>query len=250
MIDTVLGYARGYNADQIRPFLRSLLGTGFAGMILMVADGGAAEESRRLGARVYPTGMRRLKVHSDRFLRWEEVLRHTCCEGVLLADTRDVVFQKDPSAHLPSEGLHAFLEDESMTLGTCPYNSAWIRQGYGEEKLKELEDHPISCVGTSCGDWVSVLRYLEMMVEEVKRIQPRTSLPQDQAAHNFIIRQRLQARIWANEEGEVYTVGYCPREGVRVVDDQIVNQAGKVPTIVHQWDRHQNLTELVTRRWS
>jgi len=250
MIDTVLGYARGYDAHQVRPFLLSLQSTGFAGTVLMIADGGAAEESRRLGAVVHPTGPLRLKVHSDRLLRWEEVLAETPCDGVLMADTRDVIFQKDPSAHLPHEGFHAFLEDASMTLGSCPYNSSWIREGYGEEGLMELGDYPISCVGTSCGDYESVLRYLRVMVGEVKRIQPKTRLPQDQAAHNAVIRRQVLPHIWANEKGEVYTVGYCPRGSVQIVEDQIVNRAGRVPTVVHQWDRHPNLKELVERKWS
>jgi len=249
MIDTVLGYARGYDAPQVRPFLQSLLDTGFAGTILMIADGGAAEESRRLGAVVHPTGPLRLKVHSDRLLRWEEVLAETPCEGVLMADTRDVIFQKDPST-LPSEGFHAFLEDASMTLDTCPYNSSWIRAGYGEEGLKELGDHSISCVGTSCGDWTSVLQYLRVMVGEVKPIQPKTHLPQDQAAHNAVIRWNVKTRIWGNEEGEVYTVGYCPRGSVQIEGGQIVNRVGHPPVVIHQWDRHPNLKELVEGNWS
>lgn len=250
MIDTVVGYARGYDAHHVRPFLQSLLDTGFVGAILMIADGGAAEESRRLGATVHPVGKLRLKVHSDRILRWEDVVRETPSDGVLLVDTRDVIFQKDPSIHLPSDGFHAYLEDASKTIGTCPYNSLWIKLGYGEGGLKELGDFPISCVGTSCGNRASVLQYLRVMAEEVKRIQPKTTHPQDQAAHNAMIRRAVKARIWSNEEGEIYTVGYCPRGSVQTKVGLIVNRAGKVPTVVHQWDRHANLNELVTERWS
>lgn len=249
MIDLVAGYARGYDAAQVRPFLRSLRETGYKGAILMIADGGAAEEAARWGADVRPVGALRIKVHSDRILRWEEELAGIPCQGVLLADTRDVFFQEDPSATLPSEGLHAFLEDDRMTLESCPYNSSWIRQGYGEDMLGELGSQPISCVGTTCGDRDSILQYLRVMREEVERIQPKTRLPQDQAAHNIVIRRKMKARLWPNEEGEVYTVGYCLRGSVHVECGEIVNVARVVPTVIHQWDRHLNLKALVENRW-
>jgi len=43
MIDLVAGYARGYNAEQIRPFLKSLRETGYDGDVLLFADGTAAK---------------------------------------------------------------------------------------------------------------------------------------------------------------------------------------------------------------
>jgi len=52
---------------------------------------------------------------------------------------------------------------------------------------------------------------------------------------------------WHNEVGEVYTVGYLPQESVRVKGDTILNASGWVPAVIHQWDRHQNLSALVER---
>ena len=100
-----------------------------------------------------------------------------------------MIFQKNPADYLPSEGLNVYEEDQSMSLGTCPYNSLWVELGYGKEMLKELKDNFISCVGTTCGDRSSVLFYLGRLVEEIKQIQPRTSRPQDQGAHNYLIRK-------------------------------------------------------------
>jgi hypothetical protein len=246
MIDLVAGYARGYNADQIRPFLKSLRRSGYEGKILLFVNGGAAEEAKNWNVEMRPILKPQIKVHSARFLCLEEEIKKISCQGILLADTRDIIFQKNPSEFLPSTGLNVYEEDNSMSIGTCPYNSLWIKLGYGKEILKQMESFPISCVGTSCGDRDSILNYLKHLNNEILKIQPRTTHPQDQAAHNFLIRRGgLESRIWNNEEGEVYTVGYVSRETIRIKSNKIVNQSENIPTIIHQWDRHRNLTNLV-----
>ena len=246
MIDLVAGYAKGYNAKQIRPFLMSLRQTGYEGDILLFADKGAAAEGARWGADVRPVPALSIKVHSDRFIRLEDAIRKLhFSTGVLLADTRDIIFQKNPAEHLPSEGLNVYEEDKCMTLESCPYNSKWLRLGYGEGILDRLSPFPISCVGTVCGDIASIRTYLGKLRAEVENIQPKTHHPQDQAAHNYLIRMHVGAKIWPNEGAEVYTVGYIPRGTVQVKEGGILNASGHVPAVVHQWDRHQNLKALV-----
>lgn len=244
MIDLVAGYAAGYSRVEVRPFLKSLRDSGYKGAILLFANGGAAVEACQWEVDVRPVPKSKIEVHSARFICLEEIIRETRCEGILLTDTRDLIFQKDPST-LPSQGLHAFEEDGSMTLGSCPYNSMWLQLGYGAEALAEMAHFSISCVGTVCGDYQSIAHYLESLCTEIKRIQPRTRKPQDQAAHNYLVRKVLSNRMWGNEEGEVYTVGYLPRGSVKVVDGKIVNEDGHVPTVIHQWDRHANLKDFV-----
>lgn len=245
MIDVVAGYAYGYDEKQIRPFLKSLRGSGYAGRIVLFANGGAVKEAQKWDVQILPCPPVWVKPHSARFICLKDLLSTLHCEGVLLADTRDVIFQADVSLDLPSEGLHVFEEADCMTIGTCPYNSDWIRLGYGNEVLQALSDFPISCVGTVCGDYVSVMTYLELLVKEIKQLQPRTQKPQDQAAHNYLVRNTLKPTIWHNEVGEVYTVGYLPRESVRVKGDMIMSASGWVPAVIHQWDRHQNLSALI-----
>ena len=246
MIDLVAGYARGYSAEDLRPFLKSLRGTGYDGGILLFVDGGAVREAQKWGATVRPVPPLRMKVHSDRFLCLEEALRGVKCNGVLLTDTRDVYFQTNPAIALPAEGLNVFEEDASMTIGTCPYNSLWIQLGYGDEALRKMSKEAISCVGTVCGDYGSVTYYLRLLRQEVERIQPRTQKPQDQGAHNYLINDVLDATCWKNEDAEVYTVGYIKPFGrVRVVDGKVVNSRGRAPAVIHQWDRHPNLKQLI-----
>jgi len=256
MIDLVAGYARGYNADQIRPFLKSLRQSGYEGKILLFANGEAALEAKNWDVDLRLCPKPKMKVHSARFVCLEEALKNISCEGIFLADTRDVIFQKNPAEHLPSKGLHAYEEDQSMSIGTCPYNSLWVKLAYGENVLEELKTYFISCVGTTCGDYNAMLFYLKKLVQEIKQIQPKTTHPQDQGIHNYLIRKNLaeiaiasHLKIWHNEEGEIYTVGYIQRGTVKIENDMIVNQSGEIPTVIHQWDRHKNLVKLVEGKY-
>lgn len=249
MIDLVAGYARGYTAEQIRPFLKSLRESGYSEHILLFANGGAAEEAKNWDVDLRPCPKPKMKIHSARFIVLEEALKDISCEGIFLADTRDIIFQKNLSKYLPSEGLNVYEEDQCMSLGTCPYNSLWIKLGYGKEVLENMSKAFISCVGTISGDLDSMLFYLNKLVQEIKRIQPKTNHPQDQGAHNYLICNEIESRVWHNEEGEVYTVGYIEREQVKIKNRMIVNQSGKIPTVIHQWDRHKNLTKLTKEKY-
>lgn len=245
MIDVVVGYAKGYNAEQIRPFLKSLRESGYDKKILLFVNGEAAKEAEKWDVDIRPVPPLKVKVHSDRFICLLDALTKEKCQGILMADTRDIIFQKNPSEYLPSKRLNVYEEDQSMSIGTCPYNSLWIKLAYGEEVLKEMKDEFISCVGTVCGGYASITYYLKNMVSHIEKIQPKTNKPQDQAIHNYLIRKSLDCRVWHNEEGEVYTVGYIQRGQVKIKDNKVINQSGDIPTVIHQWDRHRNIKNLV-----
>jgi len=245
MIDCVLGAAIGYTAEQIRPFLKSLRMTGYHGRIVLFVNKGAAKEAEKWGVEVLACPKVTTLPHAERFLWMWDMIRDIGSSGILCVDTRDVVFQKNPN-ELPAEGFHAFLEDDSMTIGTCPYNSLWVRLGYGEVGLGRLKNFPISCVGSFCGDRTAVALHMHRLTKELRRLQPRTKEPQDQSCHNYILREaEFEGTIHNNENNDIYTVGYIPRETVVIDGSWIINKAGEVPIVIHQWDRHNNLSALV-----
>ena len=128
MIETVLGAAIGYTREQVRPFLKSLRMTGYTGRIVWFADKGGADEARDWGAEVLPCPKVKTKPHAERFYWMLEEMSKRDLGPTLCLDTRDVFFQTNP-AHLPDTGLHVFEEDECMTIGSCPYNSLWVKIG-------------------------------------------------------------------------------------------------------------------------
>jgi len=252
MIDCILGAAVGYTAEQIRPFLKSLSLSGYTGTCLVFCDGETAEEVFRWGFDPLQPGPSVTKhPHSNRFF-WIRDNIPADCEGALCLDTRDTVFQMNPES-LPTEGLQVFEEAEFMSIGSCPYNSKWIKVGYGDAVLQQIQSAAILCVGSFCGEREAVQQYLGLLCDEIQLLQPRTNEYQDQAAHNYLCWAAPHGPpnwdSWRNEESPIYTVGYLQRGTVQIAHGNIVNRSGQVPAIIHQWDRHDNLKGLVHDRY-
>lgn len=151
-------------------------------------------------------------------------------EKIILTDVRDVFFQYDPFLYPYPRGLSVFLEDKSKSLATCPFNSAWIHDLWGQKVLDEIGHHPISCAGVTVGDYAGMMLYLKQM----SRVLSATTANLDQGCHNGIIRMGWldTVNIFDNEHGPVLTMGYmdAPRT---------INVDGSRPAIIHQYDRFQ-----------
>lgn len=186
-----------------------------------------------------------------RVFRWLEILQglQTGCR-VLLADGRDQFFQSDLFDALPDGGLHAFAEHAEVRMGGCPYNDGWMRGLCGDATAELYAPMPVLCVGTVLGGRDEVMGLLEAMAEMIDGKAWFGGMEQAAFQH-AVWSGKVKAEIHANEAGPVYTVGYIPRETVRVteVSRLVVNATGKVPAAVHQWDRHANLRALVAERW-
>jgi len=245
MIDCIIGAAVKYSPEQVRPFVKSLFQANYTGRCLLFVDReDTAQEVERWGwEAAEPGGCPFPQPHSNRFFWIKDAMPD--CQGVLCLDVRDTIFQLNPES-LPSLYLNVFAEADTMTIGSCPYNSKWIRVGYGEDMLRRIQGMSILCVGSFCGAAGVVAEYLDRLCREIEKIQGKTTEFQDQAAHNYLIQGgEAVATCWRNERSPVYTVGYLPRGSVQTEGEYIVNQAGEVPAVVHQWDRHDNLKDLV-----
>jgi hypothetical protein len=171
---------------------------------------------------------------------------------VLLTDLRDVIFQRNPFDSDLGDGLCCFLEDKSMTLAACPYNSAWLLAAFGPNILTELGNNPISCAGVTIGDSQSIAKYLTTMVKILISLGAKALIPGvDQAVHNYIVHKKQveNLRLFENHSGPVLTMGYIPSN--RIVfnsDGLVINDDGSVVHILHQYDRHPHIISHLMNR--
>lgn len=63
--------------------------------------------------------------------------------------------------------VHAFEEDQSMTIGKCGVNSNWIRGCFGSAELGKVANRPISCSGFLVGRREGVIAYVNEMARSV-----------------------------------------------------------------------------------
>lgn len=166
-------------------------------------------------------------------------------DRVLLSDTRDVFFQRDPFAMPLEPGISCFLEAPHMRIRDCPFNSSWIRLGYGEAMFDQLAGRPISCSGVSIGDTAAVLGYLNLMVDEIVELR-RQAGGIDQGVHNYLLHTgRLPAaHLVPNGEGPVLTIGYMGE----IADADLVGPDGLPLPVLHQYDRRPALSAALLAR--
>lgn len=260
--DLVLGAAYGYDIAAVRPCVESLrsLGSWNCEIALFIDPTARKLQSylQRSDIAVRPLefpgymerniSLVRLLSYCDFLLdRWDSGARY---RYVLLTDVRDVIFQDEPFRD-GCDDLEFHLEHSPPVIGTCPYNSAWIKAAFGTAVLAEMHDHPISCSGTVSGRWHGIVSYLASVVDLALNlpadVQKTTGI--DQGIHNFLLHRKVpSARVMSNF-ARVATIGYVPPEELRLnAHGQVIGPDGAACPIVHQWDRHPGLDDHIRQQ--
>ena len=251
----VLGYATGYEAADIAPFVRSLRAA-FDGTVALVVDDRpdvAALLAQHDVIAVAPDSVEGWAPHPvmqrfaafDRLLRgWKDV------DGVLITDVRDVIFQADPFSPQP-EGLLTFQEYEVGVLADHAFNMKYIRALAGEGLAAAVAQKPCICVGTVMGPRVDVLRLCRaiLMLATTPRSSIGGAFGADQAACNLAIHLGMIAAQVLPNYGRVATLGLTDGAALTFKDGKVVNPDGTVSAIVHQHDRHPHLFDAVHAFW-
>jgi GT2 family glycosyltransferase len=260
----VIGLAANYRRAQVEPFLCSLRRSGYTGDIVLFVTGldedmNALFRQYRVTAAEWKDVPPPFDMMLGRFFRYYNFLAGLDAAGqsydfVLISDIRDVFFQRDPFLPEPRAELLVFLEDKSKTLGTCPYNSAWIREVAGEAALARLANQRISCAGTTLGSWSGILEYLIGMQLAALEYSLSGDLVQgvDQGMHNVLVHGNLLRDCRTVENGErVLTLHYVPQEALKVnSQNEVIGSDGQPAAVVHQYDRHPQLCQLVEQMYA
>lgn len=271
--------AVGMNPEQFAPFFISLEKTGYRGDIcLCVADLAPAAldflRARRVNlvpfrkaylkhkwSRLAPVCKPFMKPHQQRQFDEQILLtylhlhcaRHVYyreylaeCGGmydqIMLADVRDILFQRDPFDFEMFDGLHVFKESVQCPIGKCYSNSTWLREGFGAGVLKQLADKPIYCAGTIFGPPAVMKNYCEQVLQIFAERRPNLTI--DQATHNFIMHTRPPKmwRAFDNDTGPVLTMAKLKPDQFHFNEQGLMtNSTGRVFNTLHQYDRHLDL---------
>jgi hypothetical protein len=169
---------------------------------------------------------------------------------VLLSDVRDVIFQSDPFRYAASQGLYFFM-DPSVCLGDEPLNVRWIKNLFGEEYCQIHGGERIFCSGTTLGDSLSMVAYLQKMCLTLIQVLPRAvgQIGDDQAVHNFLLWEGHIPNpvVCENGENAVMTLKNAAAESF-VLDEygKLLNFDGSPAPVLHQYDFHPILKPTKT----
>jgi hypothetical protein len=196
---------------------------------------------------------RLLKINYLRHIVIRNLLRswHLQNANILLCDSRDLVFQGNPFA---GEWPPLWTCEEDKYIGECKLNSSWFKRVGGEAALLQAQHHRIACAGVIGGQVDRISTYLERSSKIVERISPIITLTDgDQGIHNNLV--RLQAdlgfTVLPNGCHLAANLGYTKPTDLRIENNLVrLRELSVVPAILHQYDRHPKLVELVQSRWA
>jgi hypothetical protein len=130
----VLGAAIGFDVEQVRVFVESLRASGYGGDVMMLIRWPGLRVGRYLKSRgvdvirVFQTRSFSRSVHAKRYAIYLDYLKARTghYDQVMMADVRDVVFQRNPFAGIESPKCHFYLE-APRTIGEDATNLRWVR---------------------------------------------------------------------------------------------------------------------------
>lgn len=253
--DLILGYATGYDAADVAPFVRSLRAV-FDGPVILVVDQDPALlaflAENHIEA-MAPAAVEGWSPHPvvARFAAFDRLMsKRPQVRNVLLTDVRDVVFQAAPFEPQP-RGLEFFNEYADGVLADHAFNMKYLRGVGGEDIARALADKPCVCVGTVMGPREAMMRFCRilLMLAAVPRSEIGGAFGADQAACNIAVHMGLVEGEIAPNYGRVATLGLTPGKDLRVVEGRIINPDGGISPIVHQHDRHQALAAAMHDLW-
>jgi len=257
----VIGAAYKYGPDQVRVFVESLRAAGYAGDVIMLVgrlQWRLKAYLARHGVRPFPHwSTRRLHgpIQAHRFERFASVLQGAASryDQVAVSDVRDVLFQRHPFADVSGPGCRFYLEAAPWTFATEPTNRRWAKLFLSAEEFAAIGPCRISCCGVVLGDAASVAQYLARLAGYLQALPPelRREGGADTVFHNRMahLTHEVPGTIVENDL-HVATVGISP-PGTYVAgaDGTIRTADGRLPAILHQYDRLPELARLVAARY-
>ena len=292
--DLIIGGASNYTWDQLKFWVNSIKKTTFTGDIVLVVTNMTRETINKLtseGVIIYAYGKQdengnivnqsQNAPHVERFLFiWDFLRKHKdTYRYVIVTDTRDVIFQKNPVEFL-RDNLSAnsiVASSEGLQYKNEPWGNKNLLDTFGPLVYDELKDKMIYNVGTIAGYSEEVRDLiLQIFYQSVNR--PIRIV--DQAVYNFLINlyplygETLRTNNkdgWAIQlattEGAIHAgsgdIGQIIKQNPHMIDDyreayrdiqpvikdNMVSSGEKIYYIVHQWDRVPLIKDLVMKQY-
>ncbi len=172
---------------------------------------------------------------------------------IYLTDCRDVFFQSDPFSNLSFKEKIIYSGSEPECIGDNVINKSWIKDAYfrNTKIYKKLKDKSIICAGVTLGSRDLILDYLERMKEEIVNYielnKKNEIINLDQAFHNKIFSyDNLPGYRIDNQNKFISTIGYFNKFDLHVDrDNKRIIVDGKLPSVIHQYDRSNFLKDII-----
>jgi hypothetical protein len=255
----VLGLATGYDLPALLPFVRSLRRFTNCRAMLVMHDESVARQldlERIDTAIVVPEAGYVPHINFARAGILHRVLLALAgqIDWVFFLDTRDVVFQADPFEATPPADIVFFKESRGSTFKTSNRNRNWLIGTFGEKWLPLLGNQELLCGGTILAKYEAavLLCKLKLLLGTLVADERHSAPGVDQMTTNMIARLGLIPRFTAMSHDQlVATLSQANRDFLVAADgDLFLNRSGKLPAIIHQYDRVPEVQKTILNRYT
>ena len=259
---TIVGCITRYGVEQIKPFVESIEKSGFSGDKLMLVYEITQDTIDYLNDKGWILIQSEPQQHIilQRFRDMYMLLQTYESDIIIWVDVKDIVFQKDPTEWLNKwmrRDILAF--SESLKFG----DEEWARLNAGTSfpmEWQSLQHEEIYCAGTIVGKKEAI----RDLFIDIYRWSLTTANPQqlaDQAAYNILIHMyqwKDKVQFVKQQEGFAAQLHLKLKKGdilpyteeLPTIDgDEIKNSKGELYTLVHQYDRNEELKKIIENKY-
>jgi hypothetical protein len=191
-------------------------------------------------------------IHNTRYFKYLDILLEARgqYERVFLTDVRDVAFQGNIFEEIQAKPgqVDLFVNQEDLRSNCSErFNKYVLTSNYGEHVAKELENQPILCSGTTLGSQETIIQYIVTLMNQrdIKKMMEVGGIPDEQGPYNYIFHKNLLPHTQLPNGVGVGTLCLTPPTDLKVLADGRVSVYGKIPSVIHQWDRHNATPHLI-----
>jgi len=250
----VLSAAVGYSFKQIELFTKSLRKF-YDDDIYFIVDGkdeSLINQIHKYNGKVIKTSINKKEIQFKRYKIYLQFLKREKYNNILLCDSRDIYFQKNPFEYNYYSSINFFLED--FLIKDCPHNSNWLVKTYGNNGFNKIANKTILCSGTVLGKSKKIEEYLKLMADTISKNKYKKKLkyfltfrpdPEgrgcDQAHANYLVHNNLlnDFKVHKNLDGPIATVFYLKKINFDK-QHRLINGIGEPYNVVHQYDKRWN----------
>ena len=269
--DLIIGGFTNYNYNQLKPWVESIIETGFKGDKVLVYGNTTKETLDELHKREFitvPMLQLQAPIHVARFLSIYDYLKdtHEDYRYVVTTDVKDVYFQKDPTKWLKdnlSFGGHMLVAgSEGMLYKDEPWGNENLNHAYGPYVYELFKNNEIYNVGTIGG----TAEYVKDLVFNIVTNAINRPIPiVDQAVYNVLLNTQpykdvtffaKQKDAWACQAGTTVDPSKINQfrplltEKEPIFKDGLVLTCDGEPfTIVHQYDRVPEWKKFINEKY-
>ena len=191
-------------------------------------------------------------IHNTRYFKYLDILLEARgqYDRVFHCDVRDVAFQGNIFEEIqpgPDQvDLFVNEEDPRANLGER-FNKYILTTNYGEAVAKELEPNRILCSGTTLGSQEMMIQYIVTLMNQrdIKKMMEVGGIPDEQGPYNYLFHKNLIPNTKLENGIGVGTLCLCPPDDLKILEDGRVSVYGRIPSVIHQWDRHNATPHLI-----